>query len=1645
MDDRELAMIIRERNKRYVEHISKQEDRFNPTQLMRQNYNDEELEGGFLSAIAAAARIAARLAIQVAKQAAKQAAKAARQGAKLAQQSARQGAKAAKTAARNAAKAARSAGKFVRRNASDIAEMAVDVGMMVYEQAEQIKENAKLKANTITDEEWNDLDDNEKIFVDWNRWTRELDKDTYNLWKSRGGDKNAALQTLRLREAGLDPDDWAGAKMMTEFDRVADGYDDIYNNPPEENEECQNELDIDDRSDAEKYGVMAASVFDMGISEAISEAEMEKRARGRYDRCVDAKRKIQQALKKELDEKMNIGPGETFDPDDPKHIQHIGDLMAAENPIFKKAMELDELRRANGLPPIDEAGAVLNDPDTIANNRAEKIAIYFINNQTLEYDNVGWIKDFLREDADIVQRAIAKIPYYSTFCSDIDAFPEMKDFKDDYTSGTAASGRNSEVLERWYEDNEEIADAIEAATENVQGNDEARIAKGVRDNYEINKQYNYGDLVKYNGKVYRCIKTVRSLPFASYADSIAAEVYDNGKTYRVGTLIDFNGIIYRMKDYTGGAGYDPASRPDLWTALGLKDDGGLDPDFWEELSLYNDHEYTEIEQMGNATLYLDYKQYLVDDYVIFQGFTFRMYKDAPAGTDPTNTNVWEKILLNDKENIYPIDNVTEITAATGTYLVPNQIYKMLNRTWDNSTDIFTWGALINKKIGTTYRYFACKNVSGAPKYSTIFNFVDKANEKNEDGTPKYKLTTGIEEINQTQFDDLLEPGTTWKPSGTYKTGDEVVWTYDNNQYIALKDVPGNTAPDNTEYWKRVRTYTVSPEMITDLKISQRAGIFANAAAAAEDYDPNNIYRLHQIVNSFDGKYYELILEKKDKAGKLLRPPMPPEPKYWKLVSDGITEFEATKSYEVNDMVNYTITLPFNKGTSTTTYIATHKPPVGTLPTNKNYWKDLDPVFEAMDEETIQANAERLKEAIIETAEDYVDDIDAKYEIGEIVQLFDNDGYPDFYKCIKDTLGGQASIYDRGKAEPYDNGKVYSKDNIVWVADDMTKKENSVLYKMKDYIGAAGYGPGSHPQSWDFVGYFSDPGPPNPEFWKPFSEVETEAEKQRDIRDNAISANDTSAGVFLDDIVFDPSTEDYYKLIIRDDIEQKDNGGNLEERKLAIFTRDQIKKIFSGPFDEELWIRFMYNRIDKAGWMTDFNFEEQRDGYIKRIFGSYPTADEVLNKIDLVLQQPGQAVYTPTSNNIPLDKLPPFEGQTEDQFRYGNIGYMFEWEPTEVKSKEEAKIENIEEASMWKKNLLYKEGDLITDDNGQHYVCIKDTTIMGLPPHLSYTHFRWLTPQEWDEAVVAYTYAIKDQVAQTIENESITWFPGSWDKPRSWGEVVYYEGKYYSFIPFTAIQQGATDGSDTTTKYIPTQRMIIDLNGDKVQEQVDKSFNRLIEWNQCTQIGEFVIVKNNDTVRFLNFAYEGTGPIVKHNDKYYVYNGGNKEIFGYTGNYYGWQTNAQPYNTFSIDQTNQAQQAYGMPPDTYWVQVFQDGKPVNKHDPVSGVITGQNVDTSSLPPEDAADVQDAVDKTTGKTNCPTLSAVAEVDNSKEEEATTSTYAKDLKAWEIAHAEWVLKSPTDSTLVEPVKPQDPALVGKGGKVKRKYVRKNKTIKK
>ena len=1606
MDDRELAKIIRKRNLAYVKHLN---------EIQPHLEKHDHLVGGVWNAVAAAARIAARALLKAGRATARAAAKGAKAAARAAAKGAKAAARAAAKAAKATARTARNAGKNIVGNIDTIATVA-DIAERGYN-ISQILKGKQRRGEPITEEEWDDLDDNQKVEIDFQRWARGLNKEQHGLFMERGGTIQAAMEVVRLMQAGVDPDDWVGKAIDDRIESIMDVIDELDAVDPADDDECQDILDTDPRSKEFQIMLQVIGVFDFGISEAISDAKAEKMQQEYYEDCVKRKTKQNADLRAQQMAQLGLGPNDTIDMDDLTIRSFAANTLAAMKPVFKQALELDGFRAASGLPPILPDGSNLRDQDTIDNDNCEKIAIYFIENQTTEYEDQWWIMDLLKKDPSIVDRAIAKIPYYASFAS---TDPQVVAFKNEYTTTIIPltpqeQGTNDYIdnltdedafsPDKWYKPMDKVIWQGKYYDNVVEQRPGHKSPDGMEKDAQGNYKLTRTEFEPYGGPPKKKVKNPEKENFLKAWGNAALkfplkesydnmpdeiEVYDYEAEAAKGTKVNGLPISDKNPGYwqsnTGQSGWMkdkevPTERK--WVEMeytqpkinkaGMKKANKLD--FWiEDVAGPRIDEATDntlrfdekVKAQGVTDVFDPTKDYRIGDKVRYQFKVFECMIEQKAGEDKPDPAKWDELSLYDDEDYEALEKL-----GSATEWVDWKIYP----------------------IGSFVKYSPIPNsiwvrIKDGPPEKDEKDEDDEDDEEDEEDEEVEDLTQykpglkpdGPEKVweqiivnNADILDVKTNPGKKWNDTTEYKEGTVVLWDVDLKSYRALKDSKG-IRPDDKNHWVQLKTFNLTDELAKTLKIEQRTAIFASAVAVAKAYDPDDKYPLHTIVVGFDGNYYELIKEKKNKAGEVVVPPIPPNQTYWKLVSDGVTVFDPSIKYKLHDFTLY----------ENVYYICINADtPIGTLPTDKKYWELLNPIFDKLSPQAVEENKQNFYNAIISASEPYIDDPTSSYQVGDIVQVYDADGYPQFYECIKDI--GAATVVSndiKNKSAPYKDDidfKNRSSVQIVYVGDPTTSdltyyKINSGYNWEKDKDNSP-----TNSSKWDIIGYTKDPGPPNPEFWKDYSTVDIAEEKNEKIRDEAKPGSKDAVGLFVGDIIKDPITGELYKL--KADPDQPEDYGTKE---------------------------WFLEREKKMG--RDMLPNETVDDAIKRL---------------------GIMGYRMT-------ELPTFDNT---KIQGGSAGDLVpgpvEWEPLDIPTEVEARILSIEARSRWKNTKLYKKDDIVIDKTGLKFKCVKDTPYAPMEPYWNQPeYFVPLDDDEWKDAIEEVSDSIKAEMEIISQNNSIAFSKAESNKPRTYGEIVFYNNKFYKF---QALMQDENQNSPTVPK-------------QKVPGELPPSGP--IEWIPCDSTGNRLVIKDTEypNVDFLSdgiimLMYIRGGPIIQIKDKYYVYNASNKEIFGLGGK-----------DDYFTEREWWTFQSWGSlkwkigPEDTMTTEVYTDGKPVNQHD-ATGAIIGKNVDVSSLPKPQAEAIAEAVEETQNEVTCPTA------DNDGDDEDSHHERVQAERELEEAMIKWRAMGsiPEDNPmLLQGQKPEDEPIDGDGAginieeldgsqyhqKKKRVYKKKNKS---
>jgi hypothetical protein len=483
-------------------------------------------------------------------------------------------------------------------------------------------------------------------------------------------------------------------------------------------------------------------------------------------------------------------------------------------------------------------------------------------------------------------------------------------------------------------------------------------------------------------------------------------------------------------------------------------------------------ERTYLATLDGAQEYDNNKKYKKDDLVKKDFLTYIYINDTETkGNAPPNPTYWEHL------EAYSTDTMNQI-----------------------------------EKIGNATQYVPSK------KYNVgdYVAYMDETYVKIKD-TPAGVLPTDatawakVDIIDPTAYATNKATYPNWSATTEYKVGNNVKSPGDNNYYTAIVDNKNKIPSREPEIWRRVFMYTLTEEMKENVKINQRVATYQAAAENAKEYELGVTYDIGDIITGFDGNYYRLILQKKDKDDNILPPPRPPS-KFWEMVSAGEKNYNDTTKYKLYDVVKY----------QSKEYILVKETPAGTKPTpaNIDVWKPVDAIFEELDPEVRTSYIAAQRQIDLESSDDFTYDKEG-YDEGDIVRINDTYGVETVYRCIKD----------------------YS---IIWNATTDYKIGDCAIYDRKLYkkIRQADIGMlPSNPLYWELTSeeevlkYFMTLAPPNPEYWENTNELSEDSEQLRTRRDAKtwnIDANPRS-GIYVKDgdVVLDADDDKYYKFSVAD--------------------------------------------------------------------------------------------------------------------------------------------------------------------------------------------------------------------------------------------------------------------------------------------------------------------------------------------------------------------------------------------------------------------------------------------------------------------------------------------------------------------------------
>jgi len=516
----------------------------------------------------------------------------------------------------------------------------------------------------------------------------------------------------------------------------------------------------------------------------------------------------------------------------------------------------------------------------------------------------------------------------------------------------------------------------------------------------------------------------------------------------------------------------------------------------------------------------------------------------------------------------------------------------------------------------------------------------------------------------------------------------------------------------------------------------------------------------------------------------------------------------------------------------------------------------------------------------------------------------------------------------------------------------------------------------------------DNGPPNPQFWEDTA-AETDETVNAKIRETAIDwtvgSNDSNRKYIKDgDTIYDKPSDTYWRF-------------SLDPKSIA--QKQQILEVIRG--DAERYPQ--YRGRDRILKLTN----------VKNI--KYDTAELEPPKEMPENTYIDYRVYNEATN----------EGWIEDQEML-NAKYRWDMIP-EIVTTTEAAGDNFEEKHKWSPRKQYKKDDVVIY-NSFYFRAIKDVPV-GIIPYSSLTGdvnevYYDVIDKESDIISLREQYEIQvaDDEEKKREFALQQWVRYDTYNP---GDVVYNEGKWYKFESY--------NGQPDNSTYEP---------GNEVEFRAYENRHNG-GWFESDKDGN---LKPEQFDPFQGYKqYSPGGTIVNYNGKKYVMNNRNKYIFTKQDGVFP----EPPGDTTQVDIAagHKSEVPSDMDP-TYWVEVFDDGSPVKKVDENGKVIGENNPPTNKDVITSQQAIVDPNSPEAQAKNCPTAE---DDDDDDDGDDTHHDRVEAAKALEAAIIEWEAKGKQGP------KPGSPELSGTGfdelepvdysylTKTKRKYVRKNKNIKK
>jgi hypothetical protein len=881
------------------------------------------------------------------------------------------------------------------------------------------------------------------------------------------------------------------------------------------------------------------------------------------------------------------------------------------------------------------------------------------------------------------------------------------------------------------------------------------------------------------------------------------------------------------------------------------------------------------------------------------------------------------------------------------------------------------------------------------------------------------IDDAIDEMSERDYTNKINKAEAYSATKEYQNGD--LAKKDGKVYLYINDNKSiGNAPPNKIYWEEQNTYTIE-----DLDEIQK---ISNAVL----WNQYNKYDVGEYVTYMGDTYVKI----KDSAAGVL----PTVVEFWTKVDvlDPLAydtnkatypNWVRTTTYKIGDKVSW----------NSKYYSSTRDNNQGQHPdTAKEYWQQIF-MFTLTDEMKQDIAINQRISTYTQAVDSAVEfELGQQYNVGDIVVGPDGN----YYRLIEQKKDKAGNLVDTPRPplarywELISAGEKDYNDTTVYKVNDIVK------YKGKEYLLLKTTEAGTKPDTttlgiWKSVDAIFDDIPP-------------------DVKASFIqNQKDADIAVAED---FDFEADGYTE----GDIVTTYNDKGIPTIWRCIKSYDLPKtatlqnRIDSGPPNPQYW-------EDTAAETEETVNAKIRDTAIDWSVGSNDTNKKLIKNGDVIYDKASDTYWKFSIDEDYAAYYQQFQSRNKDpyiikdykyntkyleppdevkedtylQYRPGDLPVEFlqtnyiapyRWDlMADVITTTQAAADNFDEKHKWLPSKTYKKDDIVIY-NGYYFRALKDVPV-GIIPYskdgvLNEVYYDWID-KESDIIALKEDYEIEQADAEQKKQEFALqqWIRG--DEYND-GDLVYNNGGWYIFQSYNGKPDNATyePGNEKEFKDYPNRN-----NGG---------------WFEANPDGTLKPEKFDPLQGYKQYVKGGT--IVHYNDKSYVMNNRNKAIFNM-----GDGTFPEPPG--DTTQVNYAAGEISEVPSesdpTYWVEVFDDGSPVNKVDDTGKVIGKNDAPTKK---DIVASQQAEVDPNSSEaqaTHCPTM----DDDEKDNDDDTGDTHHDDVeaaKALEQAIIEWKAKGeqgPKPGTEIsgagfDDLEPVDYSYLTK---TKRKYVRKNKNIKK